>query len=360
MQNRLANNSCPPLERTRQPFKAIPVRQAVGTVLAHDLTRILPGEFKGRAFKRGHIVREEDVAALLNMGKEHLYVWDLSEGLIHEDDAAIRLATAAAGPGIRLTEPSEGRVNFFTEHDGLLVIDVPALAELNAIEDITLASVHTHQAVTANRPVAGTRVVPLVIPEERLARAEAVCRAAFPLIQVKPFRRLSVGVVTTGSEVFHGRIKDAFGPVLRRKFSELGCQVLRQVFVPDDISMTVAAIRELLAAGAQLIAVTGGMSVDPDDQTPASIRAAGGELVTYGAPTFPGAMFLLAHIGDVPVVGLPGCVMYAKASIFDLVVPRIIAGEEVSRADITALGHGGFCAGCPECRYPVCPFGKGT
>ena len=166
-------------------------------------------------------------------------------------------------------------------------------------------------------------------------------------------------MVTTGSEVFQGRIQDGFGPVVRRKFEPLGSTVFRQIIVNDEIPMCVSAIRELLAQGAEMIVVTGGMSVDPDDQTPASIREAGGNVVVYGAPVLPGAMFMLAMIGDVPVLGLPGCVMYHKASIFDLIVPRLLAGETVSARDIAALGHGGLCLACPECRYPICPFGKG-
>ncbi len=340
-------------------MKSIPVRQAVGSVLCHDITRIVPGEFKGRAFRRGHVIREEDVPILLDLGKEHIYVFDLKEGLVHEDDAALRIARAAAGPGLTLTQPCEGRINFLAAHDGLLKISTDALREVNSVEQVVLATIHTNQRVVRGRAVAGTRVVPLVIDNGRIEAVEALCREHAPLIEVRSFRRLGVGIVTTGSEVYHGRIKDKFGPVLRRKFGELGCTVLEQMFVPDKVDMTVEAIRALLAMGAEFIAVTGGMSVDPDDQTPAGIRAAGGQVVTYGSPTFPGAMFMLAHIGDVPVVGLPGCVMYAGASIFDLVVPRIVAGETIEREDIVALGHGGYCAGCAECRYPVCGFGKG-
>ena len=208
--------------------------------------------------------------------------------------------------------------------------------------------------------MAGTRIIPLFTDERRITAVEQICRDAFPLIQVKPFARGKVGIVTTGSEIYHGRIEDRFGPVLRKKFDALGSEVIDQVFVSDDIDMTVTAIHDLIRSGAQLIAVTGGMSVDPDDQTPASIRAAGGKVTTYGAPVLPGAMFMLAHIDDVPVVGLPGCVMYYQASIFDLTVPRIVAGEKLTREDIITMGHGGYCFNCPECRYPACAFGKGS
>jgi molybdenum cofactor synthesis domain-containing protein len=233
------------------------------------------------------------------------------------------------------------------------------LNRINAIEEVVFATVHSHQAVSAGRSVAGTRIIPLSTRRETVEAVETICAEYFPLIQIKPFIPRRVGIVTTGSEVYSGRIEDKFGPVVRAKFAEMGSSVIRQELVSDDVDMTVAAISGLIADGAELVAVTGGMSVDPDDQTPASIRAAGGKVVVYGAPIFPGAMFMLATIGEVPVVGLPGCVMYYRSSIFDLVVPRVMAGENVTREDIEAMGHGGFCEGCSDCRYPVCGFGKG-
>jgi len=339
-------------------MRSIPVEQAQGMVLCHDITRIAPGEGKGPAFRKGHVIEAGDIPALLRLGKEHIYVWDLAEGLMHEDDAAGRIATAIAGSGITLTQPCEGRINLLADRRGLLKIDVETLRRLNSISEVTVATIHSDAVVSPGQMLAGTRVVPLVIAKGSIEEVEAVCAAAGPVVSVQPFRPLRIGVVTTGGEVYHGRIEDKFGPVLRRKFDDLGCTVVRQVIVPDDQEMTVRAIRQLLADGAEMIAVTGGMSVDPDDLSPSSIRAAGGEVVTYGSPTFPGAMFMLAYLGDIPVVGLPGCVMYHKASIFDLTVPRLVAGERLTKADIVELGHGGLCVMCPECRYPLCGFGK--
>lgn len=339
-------------------MKAIPVTEAVGMVLGHDVTRIIPGQHKGPAFKRGHIIREDEIDKFLDIGKEHVYVIDLSMGYVHEDEAAGRIARAAAGQGIRLTTPSEGRVNLIAEYNGLLKVKPDALAQLNGIGQIVFATLHTNQQVKPNQAVSGTRVIPLVVGEQEVLEAENLCRNAFPLVEVKPFRSLRVGMVTTGSEVYSGRVKDAFGPVVEKKFQDLGSTILRQELTSDDVDMTVGAIRSLIHDGAEMIVVTGGMSVDPDDRTPAAIKAAGGEVVTYGAPTFPGAMFMLAYIGDIPVAGLPGCVMYHKASIFDLVIPRLLAGETITRKDIEKMGHGGFCSGCSECRYPVCAFGK--
>ena len=344
-------------------MKSVPVKESVGSVLCHDLTRIVPDEFKGRAFKKGHIVQPEDVPELLRMGKEHLYVLSLEDGFVHENEAAARIAKAIAGSGLRFSEVCEGRINLEVERPGLLKVDIATLHRLNSLEGVTISTAHNNLRVNANRPVAGTRIVPLVIEEERLLEVERICDEvrgdSGPVIEVKPFMERSIGLVTTGSEVYHGRIKDAFGPVVEKKVKSYGSHVLRQIFVSDDQDMTVAAIRALLDEGADLILCTGGMSVDPDDQTPASIRATGAEVVTYGAPTFPGAMFMLAYLGDVPILGLPGCVMYYNASVFELVMPRILAGERVTRDDIAAMGHGGFCFGCETCRYPICPFGKG-
>ncbi len=339
-------------------MKAIPVEQAVGTVLCHDITRIVPGQTKDRAFRRGHIVTSEDIPVLLDIGKANLYVYDLEDGFVHEDDAANRLAIAASGRNVMLSEPKEGKVTLSASCDGLLYIDVPGLMKLNGLEDVSFGTIHTHQFVKRGRDLAGTRVVPLAVPGTLLQQAENICSDYWPLVQVVPLRSAKIGVVTTGSEVYSGRIKDGFGPVLRKKFSELGSEVVDQVFVSDDVEMTVNAIYSLVEQGADMIAVTGGMSVDPDDQTPAAIRKTGAKIIAYGAPTFPGAMFLLANLGSVPIVGLPGCVMYHKASIFDLTIPRILAGERIERQDIVALAHGGFCESCPTCRYPVCGFGK--
>jgi molybdenum cofactor synthesis domain-containing protein len=339
-------------------MKLIPVEKSPGMMLCHDITEIKPGRFKGCAFKKGHVITTEDVPRLLDLGKENIYAIDLSQGYVHENEAAERIAQSARGQGLELTPPSEGRVNLVAVSNGLLKIDSRALFAINSIEEIVFSTLHTNQAITAGKPVAGTRIIPLATREEKIAQVESICRKHFPLVEIKPFHPFTVGIITTGSEVYHGRIEDKFGPVVIAKFTELGSRILRQDFVSDDVDMTVKAIHKLLDDGADLIAVTGGMSVDPDDQTPAGIRAAGGKVITYGAPTFPGAMFLLAYIGKVPVVGLPGCVMYFSASVFDLVVPRILAGERPTREEIVSLGHGGFCAGCSECRYPVCPFGK--
>jgi molybdenum cofactor synthesis domain-containing protein len=341
-------------------MRVIPVWEAEGTVLCHDITEIIPGKVAGRAFKKGHVVKKEDISKLLNLGKEHLYVWEVNQNVIHENDAAMRIAKAVAGPGIILTAPMEGKVELKAQIPGMLKINIDALEELNDINEVIVASIHSHQLVSVGEIVAGCRVVPLVIEANKINNVENIGRLSFPIMEIKPLKPLKVGIVTTGSEVYHGRIQDQFGPVLDKKITALGSRVVRQIIVDDAIDMIDNAIKTLIQDGAEMIVTTGGMSVDPDDVTPAGIRSAGGRVVAYGAPVLPGSMFMLAYIGSIPVLGLPGCVMYRKTTIFDLIIPRILAGGELNRKDIVRLAHGGLCTNCDPCQYPHCAFGKGN
>jgi molybdenum cofactor synthesis domain-containing protein len=338
-------------------MKKIPVEESVGMVIAHDMTEIIPGKFKGAAFKKGHVITEEDIPHLLKIGKEHIYVMEFKDDEIHEDEAAIRMARAAAGHGITFSEPSEGKVNLLVNCAGLLKVNTNALFEINSIEEIVTSTLHSDRVVDANTIVACTKIIPLTIEEKKIASMEKICSENYPVIQIKPFIKLKAGIVTTGNEVYYKRIPDKFGPVLTEKFRELGSEVIRQIFSKDDPDMIAESIRTLINDGADIILVTGGMSVDPDDVTPTGIKMAGAQILSYGAPTMPGAMFLLSYINDIPVLGLPGCVMYNKRTIFDLVVPRLAAGERVERKDIIRYAHGGLCSHCKDCKYPNCGFG---
>lgn len=340
-------------------MKCVPVQDAIGMVLCHDITEIVPGKFKGASFKKGHVIAADDVSKLLTLGKEHIYIWELDHNHYHEDEAAIKIANAIAGNGICLTAPSEGKVILRAETDGLLRINVNALYNMNSIDEIAIASLQTHQIVAKNQIIAGCRVVPLIIDSKKIDRVEKIAAFMAPVFEIVPFQQKKFGIVTTGSEVFHGRIQDKFGPVVKAKVEQYGSEVLRQVIVDDKPQMIADAIMALIDDGAEIIVTTGGMSVDPDDVTPTGIKMTGGSVVTYGAPVLPGSMFMLAHINDVPVMGLPGCVMYHRTTIFDLVLPRILAGETVTKKDIAAFGHGGLCLQCETCVYPNCGFGKG-
>jgi len=339
-------------------MKSVLVEDAVGMILCHDLTKIVPGEFKGVAFKKGHIITEEDVSQLLDMGKRSIYVWEMQEGILHENEAGERMARAAAGKEITFTDPSEGKVNLLAKCNGLLKVKYTALEKINTIEEAMIATLHTDILVKKDSVVAGTRVIPLVIDKVKIEQVEKVCEQEGPIIWVQPLKAMKVGLITTGSEVYTGRITDKFGPVVRNKITEIGSEVIKQIFVSDSVDMIKDAVNELLEIGVEMIIVTGGMSVDPDDVTPAGIRESGANIISYGAPVLPGAMFLIAYKNDIPVLGLPGCVMYSKRTIFDLILPRIVAGERIKKEDITRLGHGGMCLNCEVCTFPACSFGK--
>ena len=265
------------------------------------------------------------------------------------------------GKNMRATEPKEGKIELVATCDGLFVIDSEKLQAVNDIEEMMIASRHGMTPVKTGDKLAGTRVIPLVIKKDKMELAKQAAGDK-PIMNVVPFKPLKVGIVTTGSEVYYGRITDTFTPVVEQKIAEYGMTVIGHEKCPDDKEMIVAAIHRLLAQGAELILTTGGMSVDPDDKTPGAIRAAGARIVTYGAPVLPGAMLLVGYFpgenGEVPVLGLPGCVMYAKRTIFDLVLCRVAAGIEIKRRDITRMGEGGLCLNCPVCTYPNCGFGK--
>ena len=339
-------------------MKLIDTRDAAGHVLCHDLTQIIPGQYKGARFRKGHIVQPEDIPVLLRMGKEHLYVWEKTPGMLHEDEGAERLRALCQGPNMHATEPCEGKIELTAGCDGLFQVDVERLCAVNDVEELMIATRHTNTAVHKGDKLAGMRVIPLVVREELLAQAEARAGAA-PLLSLTPWKLKTCGVVATGSEVAGGLIQDAFTPAVEQKLAEYGITVTERRLPGDDRAAITAAALDCKAKGVDMVLCTGGMSVDPDDRTPAAIRDTGAEIVSYGAPVLPGAMLLLGYFADgVPVLGLPGCVMYAKATVFDLLLPRIAAGVRISRAQLKAMGHGGLCLGCPECHYPVCPFGK--
>lgn len=339
-------------------MRKVRVEDAVGMVLCHDITKIVPGEFKGPAFKKGHVVKEEDIPELLKLGKDHLYIWECGSDLLHENDAALRIAKASMGQGVEYSGPVEGKVTIKAARSGLLKIDVDGLCQVNEIDQISFSTRHTNQVVAMGEILAGTRVIPLVIKNDKIAAVEEICRNRSPLLEVKEMQQFKVGLITTGNEVYYGRIQDKFGPVVKEKLSRFGCRVLWHVLLPDDAVQIKDNILNLIAQGAQMIITTGGMSVDPDDVTPLGVKSTGAELVTYGSPVLPGAMLLLAYLGEVPIMGLPACVMYYKATVFDLVLPRVLAEEKITRKEIAMMGHGGLCMNCKECVYPNCPFGK--
>ena len=342
-------------------MREVRVQDAVGMILCHDITEIVRGERKGARLRKGDVIRAEDVEVLLRIGKEHIYVWEDDESMLHENDAAAILRDVCQSDYMTASEPKEGKIELTSTVAGVFEVREDALNAVNDITDVMIATIAQHMPVKVGTKLAGMRVIPLVIDKTVMERVRETAGTE-PLLRILPYQKMKVGVVTTGSEVFHGRIKDTFTPVIDAKLRAFGLKVDEHRLSDDGTEHTRAAIAELLDAGMDMVLCTGGMSVDPDDRTPAAIKATGARVVTYGAPVLPGAMFLLAYYEkngrQVPIMGLPGCVMYSPATIFDIILPRVIAGSEWTRREITRLGIGGLCMECKVCHYPVCPFGK--
>lgn len=347
-------------------MKQIRTEDAEGTVLCHDITQIIPGVVKDAVFRKGHIVTKEDIPVLLSVGKEHLYVWEKEEGMLHENEAAQVLRSFCQGSFMKASEPKEGKIELTAACDGLFKIHREGLKTVNSFGRMMIATRHGDTAVKRGDKLAGTRIIPLMIEEEIMQKAkDAVlkCTGGAPILELKPWKHKKVGVITTGNEVYAGLIQDAFTPVILEKLKEFDTELLEHVIWNDDEEKVTASILKQIAVGADMVICTGGMSVDPDDRTPLAIKNTGARVVSYGAPVLPGAMFLLAYYETenrtVPILGLPGCVMYAKRTIFDLVLPRVMADDLVTAEELAALGEGGLCLNCPVCVYPNCGFGKG-
>jgi molybdenum cofactor synthesis domain-containing protein len=381
--------------------RTVPVGEAVGMVLAHDVTEIRKDEFKGPAFRKGHVIRQEDICHLQRIGKERLFVLSLGPDEMHEDDAAIAIARALMGDGVAVKgEPREGKITIIADRDGLLTVDGEKLKAFNMLGDVMCATLHTNTVVKKGREVAGTRAIPLVVKKSIVADAVKIgdsvksveCGVRKGVIEVKELRRPKAGVVITGNEVYHGRIKDAFAPIIAKKIGEFGGEIVGTYYAPDDEAYIADRLRELITAGADLLITTGGMSVDPDDVTRFAIRSIGTTDITYGSAVLPGAMVLVGYVESakcevrsaesegsgiekpdsktrntaldtphsalIPILGIPACGMYHRITVFDLILPRILSGEHVGREALAELGHGGLCLHCETCRYPVCPFGK--
>jgi molybdopterin biosynthesis enzyme len=339
--------------------KSIPVDQAVGMVLPHDITEIVKDEFKGCAFKKGHIIRSEDIEHLRRLGKEHIYVLELTDSEIHENEAARLMAAALAGTGTEYSsEVVEGKVGIKAACDGLLRINKQALYAFNLLGEVMCATLHDNTPVKKGEQVAASRLIPLIGRRSLVDEAVSVAGAGEKIVRVLPLQKVKAGLVITGSEVFYGRIEDKFEQVLRHKLADLGSEVAMVCFAPDNPDLIAAEIQKCLDAGADLIVTSGGMSVDPDDVTRMGIARAGAEDTVYGTPVLPGAMFLVGRIGRVPVLGLPACGMFHNITVFDLVLPRILTGETIGREELADMGHGGLCRNCKRCQYPVCNFGK--
>ena len=338
-------------------MKEMRVEDAVGQVLGHDITQIIPGVKKGPVFKKGHIIKKEDIPTLLSVGKEHIFVYELDEKMVHENEAAKILANMCGNENMTHSDVSEGKIELFASCDGLFLVDAKKLKEVNSFGQMMIATRQSGFLVKKGDKLAGTRIIPLVIEKEKMHKVSSLVNS--PIMKVIPLKKKRIGLVVTGSEVFHGRIEDAFTPILIKKMEAYGSEIVFKTICDDKPEQITSKINEMLLNGVDMVLVTGGMSVDPDDKTPLAIKNTGARIVSYGAPVLPGAMFLLSYKEDGrPILGLPGCVMYAKRTIFDLVLPRILCDVEIDDDYLSNLGNGGLCLNCPICTFPNCGFGK--
>lgn len=340
-------------------MKLMRTEDAVGHVLCHDITQIIKDEKKGPVFRKGHVIRPEDVSVLLSVGKDHIYIWENNENMLHEDDAAEILRAMSQNEFMHATAPKEGKIELVADIDGLLLVDVERLRTLNSLGEMMIATRHSGFMVKAGDKLAAMRVIPLIIEKEKMERAQEAVGTE-PLLRLVGVKPKKVGVVTTGNEVFYGRIQDTFTPVIEEKLHEFGAEMCAHVTLNDDHEKITAAILKMLEDGCDMVLCSGGMSVDPDDRTPLAIKNTGAQIISYGSPVLPGAMFLVSYMADGrPVCGLPGCVMYAKRTIFDLLLPYLMTDTPITSEQLSALGHGGLCLNCPVCHFPNCGFGKG-
>ena len=335
------------------------VEEAIGQPLAHDITEIRSGEFKGPAFRRGHIVESQDVDHLRQLGKDHLYILKLEPHQMHEDEAAVTIAEALCGEGVSWSsQPREGKISLNATRDGLLKVDVDILTRFNEVGEVMCATRHTNSTVSKGEQVAATRAIPLFIDRPIVEEAVRIAKQNLRVLRVMPFRQAKVGLMITGNEVFYGRIEDKFEPIIRKKVEAYKGTIVDSVFLPDDDQKIAESAHNLIVQGADLLITTGGMSVDPDDRTRFGLLKAGAKDMIYGSAVLPGAMFMSANLLGVPVLGIPACGLFAPVTVFDLIYPRILAGDRINRNDIARIGHGGLCLKCETCRYPSCPFGK--
>lgn len=339
-------------------MKMVRVEDALGMVVAHDLTKIVPGEFKGARFKKGHIIKGGDIAELKSMGKNHIYILELKEGILHEEQCAERIGQAIYGENSIPIAVGEGKVNIISNCDGIVKINIDALEKINSINNIIVSTIHNNSVVKKGDILAACKVIPLVLDEKYIIEVEDIMKTSHSVISVKEFQDKKVGMVVTGTEVYEGRIKDKFAPIIKEKIEIYNCKVYETIFTPDDLAFISEGIESLINKGCDFIITSGGMSVDADDVTPKAIAACVSEVITYGSPVIPGAMFMLAYKDDVTIVGLPACGMFSKTTVFDILLPRIICNDKISKKDIVKLSHGGLCLKCETCHYPICPFGK--
>jgi molybdenum cofactor synthesis domain-containing protein len=339
-------------------MRKIPLEEAVGQRLGHDLTEIDPlKKLKHRLFKRGHRISTEDVERLRNIGKNHVYIWEDDDGAVHEDEAALIVAPLAAGDNITFdAAPSEGKISFYATCDGLFQVDIARLYRINALEIPSLPTLHHRFPVKKGQQVAAFRIIPLFCERELMDSVRSILSE--PLFRVQPYRMKNAAIIVTGSEIFEGRIKDGFKPKIKRILKPFGVKVVWTQILPDDREQIRRAV-EQACDECEIVFVTGGTSVDPDDQTVAALVDAGVEHAMKGNPIQPGNNFTIGYRGEVAICAIPAAALYFKATALNVFLPRLLAGERIPKEDLIRAGHGGLCHFCKVCRFPICPLAAG-
>jgi len=329
-------------------MKLIKTTEAAGHVLCHDMTELVPGKYKRTRFRKGYTIRTEDIPILLDMGKEQLYVWENGQGMsgmLHEEEGAEKLCHICRGANIRAEPVREGKIELFAEKQGLLKIDSEKLFALNSIGGLAVISLSGNREVKEGEKAGAVKIIPLWIEEEKLRLAGEVCGGVKP-ISVIPYKPKKAALIVTGNEIFHKRIPDTGSEIIRKKIKAFGAECVETVILPDDHEKITEKITELLERDIGLIICTGGMSVDPDDKTPLAIKNSGVRIVSYGIPFSPGFMMLVSYYEksglSVPVIGAPACIFYEKTTALDILLPRFMADDPVSRDDLARLGEGGL------------------
>ncbi len=337
--------------------RKVKVENAVGMVLVHDVTEVdLGRNYKGRAFKKGHVIRPEDVEKLKRLGKDYVYVLELSPDEIHEDEAAVLLAEAIMGENTyRDEEPREGKINIYSSVFGVVKVDVEKLFRFNMVGEPSCPTIHSDMYVKPGEKIAAVRIISLVAPRKEVK--EAVRIAGDGIVRVVPFEEKRAGIIITGNEVYYGRIEDKFYERLKPKLEFFKCRVEEKVVLPDDKERIKQKILEF-ANRYDIVVLTGGTSVDPDDVTYKAVREAGVKNFIRGNPIQPGNMLSMGWLGKVPVVAVPAAALFFKATSFDIWLPRLLIGDVITKEEVARKSHGGLCHGCSVCVFPVCPFGR--
>jgi hypothetical protein len=328
-------------------MKLVKTTEAAGKILCHDLTRIVPGEVKETRFRKGRVIREEDIPVLLDMGKEELYIWEAQPGMVHEEDGAVFLRDLAAGENIRAEAPREGKVELFAGKRGLFKINRKKLLSLNSLGGLAVITRRGDRSVEEGDKLAALKIIPLLIEEAKLNEAAAICGGE-KILSVRPYALKKAGLIATGSELYHKRIPDRGSGIIAGKIERCGGEAGMKAVLDDDPGKITAEILRMIDRGMDLVICTGGMSVDPGDKTPLAIKNSGARIVSYGVPLMPGTLLLLSYFEkegrQIPVIGAPACVFHDKITALDFLLPRIMAGDIISGEELALLGEGGLFA----------------